>query len=51
MADLVESSWLVAVIVTVCLVGINAGAVYRPVVLSVPTSVGLIVQITAVLLA
>ena len=50
-ADLVVSNWLVAVIVTVCWVAMLDGATYKPDTLIVPTPAGLIVQVTAVLMA
>ena len=50
-ADLVESAWLVAVMVTVCCDVMLAGAVYSPDELTVPMPAGLIAQLTAVLLA
>jgi hypothetical protein len=47
LADFVPSATLVAVNVTVCFVGILAGAVYKPVLLTVPT-LGLTLHVTAV---
>ena len=49
MADFVESATLVAVTVTVWELEIEAGAVYRPAALMLPTA-GLIDHVTAVLL-
>jgi hypothetical protein len=49
-ADLLASSWLVAVTFTVCCAEIVAGAVYSPAALTVPTPAGLIVHATAMLL-
>jgi hypothetical protein len=43
--------WLVAVTVTVVALAMLAGAVYRPVELTMPVPAGEIVQVTAVLLA
>ena len=48
-ADFVVSTTLVAVMVMVCVEVIVAGAVYKPVLLKVPTE-GLMLQVTAVLL-
>ena len=48
MADFVESAALVALTVTVCELAIEAGAVYRPAAVMLPTS-GLSDQVTAVL--
>src|SRR5690349_17493706 len=48
--DLVLSATLVAVTVTVCAEGTELGAVYKPVEEIEPTPLGLIVQVTAVLL-
>jgi hypothetical protein len=48
-ADTAVFAWLVALTVTVCCVEIVAGAVYRPDELIVPVPVGLMVQVTAVL--
>src|SRR5579863_8351006 len=48
-ADLVVSATLVAVMVTVCVVGMVPGAVYKPLLDSVPAN-GLMLQVTAVLL-
>ena len=45
-----EFAWLVAVTVTVVVLVMLAGAVYRPVELTVPVPTGLILQVTAVLL-
>ena len=49
MADFVGSATLVAFTVTVCELVIEAGAVYRPAAVMLPTT-GLIDQVTAVLL-
>ena len=46
--DLLVSTWLVAVTVTVWAVVMLAGAVYRPEALTVPAPAGLIVHVTAV---
>ena len=43
----VFSAWLIAVSVTVCGAVMFAGAVYKPVVLIVPTPVGVIIHVTA----
>jgi hypothetical protein len=48
-ADLVGAATLVALTVTVCELEIEAGAVYRPAVVMLPT-IGLSDQVTAVLL-
>jgi hypothetical protein len=48
LADLVGSATLVAVMVMVCAEEIAAGAVYKPLVVSVPTD-GFMLQVTAVL--
>ena len=45
-ADFVGSAWLVAVTVTVCCDVMLAGAVYKPVALTLPTPLGLIDQVT-----
>jgi cellobiose-specific phosphotransferase system component IIC len=49
-ADFVVFAWLVAVTVTVVALATLAGAVYRPVELTVPVPTGLILQVRAVLL-